>query len=180
MPCTLRRMPSVSAAALRVASLSQGFPPFMLASTAMRSNHGEFSTFTAVSAASAVGLPSRGSAVRTVRYNVVSSPHLIFTGAASSAAQKAGLFTNARRSFAGGTEEELAARTEEERKRSQAFLKRPVDGEGRNAPRARDVEDHLPTKKQLNEELPSAAELEKALREGNMDVYTTKLEGDEE
>lgn len=92
----------------------------------------------------------------------------------------AGLFTNAKKSFARGTEEELKAREEREKKESQEFFRRQVDGDGRNTPRARDVEDHLPTKKQLNEELPSAAELEKALKEGMMDMFTMKPDKDEE
>lgn len=103
--------------------------------------------------------------------NLLSSP--LFT-------QKAYLFTNAKKSFARGTEEELRAREEAEKKASYEFLARKVDGDGRNAPCARDVESQLPTKKQLNEELPSAAELEKALKEGKIDMFVTKPEKDDD
>lgn len=99
---------------------------------------------------------------------------------ASLETQKACLFTNAKKSYARGTEEEQKAREEAAFKESRDFLKQQVDADGRNAPRSRDIENRLPSKKQLNEELPSTAELEKALREGKMDMYATKPEKDEE
>ncbi|KPA74964.1 hypothetical protein ABB37_08932 [Leptomonas pyrrhocoris] len=123
---------------------------------------------------------STGPTLRTVRRDVPCALHPRGPFIPSLVAQQAGLFTNAKKSFARGTEEELKARGEAELKTSQEFLRRPVDDDGRNAPRARDVETQLPSLKQLNEELPSAAELEKALKEGKMEAFAMKPEKDEE
>ncbi|KAG5487953.1 hypothetical protein LSCM1_08268 [Leishmania martiniquensis] len=90
------------------------------------------------------------------------------------------LFTNAKRSYARGTEEEQQVRQEALSKEWRDLLSQPVDADGGNAPSARTVEDRLPTKKQLNDELPTAAELEKALREGKIDAYTMRPDEDED
>ncbi|AYU75653.1 hypothetical protein conserved [Leishmania donovani] len=90
------------------------------------------------------------------------------------------LFTNAKNSYARGTEEEQQARQEAAVKEWRDFLDQPVDADGGNAPSARHVEARLPTMKQLNEELPTAAELEKALREGKIDAYATQPDRDED
>ncbi|KAG5512474.1 hypothetical protein GH5_08440 [Leishmania sp. Ghana 2012 LV757] len=90
------------------------------------------------------------------------------------------LFTDAKKSYARGTEEEQRARQEASAKEWRSFLNQPVDPDGGNAPTARSVEDRLPTKKQLNEELPTAMELEKALRDGTIDTYTMRPDEHEE
>ncbi|AIN95219.1 hypothetical protein LPMP_020390 [Leishmania panamensis] len=89
-------------------------------------------------------------------------------------------FTNAKKSYARGTEEEQQMRQEAAAREWRRFLAQPVDADGGNAPTARSVEDRLPTKKQLSEELPTMAELDKALREGRIDAYAMKLDKDEE
>ncbi|CBZ23112.1 conserved hypothetical protein [Leishmania mexicana MHOM/GT/2001/U1103] len=90
------------------------------------------------------------------------------------------LFTNAKKSYARGTEEEQKARQEAAAKEWRDFLDQPVDADGGNTPSPRQVESHLPSIKQLNEELPTAAELEKALREGRIDAYATQPDRDED
>ncbi|GET85486.1 hypothetical protein, conserved [Leishmania tarentolae] len=90
------------------------------------------------------------------------------------------LFTNAKKSYARGTDEEKKARQEAAMKEWHDFLDQPVEADGSNVPTARDVEVRLPTMKQLNEELPTAVELEKALCEGKIDTYVTQLDRDAE
>lgn len=109
----------------------------------------------------------------------VPSPASSHSPWSSLTAQKACVFTNAKKSYARGTEAEQKAREEAAFKESQEFLRQPLEGDGHDAPRLRDLEGRLPSKKQLNEELPSAAEVEKAIKEGKMEMFT-KPEKDEE
>ncbi|CAD2212782.1 hypothetical protein AGDE_15593 [Angomonas deanei] len=100
-------------------------------------------------------------------YRSVGVPSLLIP---STVCTKHSLFTNQKQSYGHDKDE-----VKEANKKKKPFY----EEESEKVYSSSEVEKKIPSVKQLNDELPSAAELEKALKEGKLDQYKSNEKEDD-